>query len=384
MLVPRVGVGRSNISRIVGRVVIEQRNMAECHKEWCRSDFLALQSIFQPGNLGLTVRLALEQESVPGIGVQFVLRGVQSDKRDVSHPHCEIAAEVPVPGRPLLRLAEHPDVLQMPVRHPPVVVVARTEQVRQVGSVILPVDLRLYEYPYLPVDGLFDIGSISVPDHAGWRDRGYLVPGPLDGVPVDVGVVDYAEMSLGILARGSEAVDPRILLIAGDLDLVPGYVVNAVCSDPVIVFRGGFQPCQAHLDDLVVDFRHPESTALNLDGVAQVRLLPDEDISVGQGTDPECDSHRCLCVVLEHRVRYDQLRTGLFRILFDIRLSGAFLQLIGCLQCVRGTCRCNQYRGALYEIPSFHILGILIINGSACGCRFRMQGTSAGRGGASR
>ena len=110
---------RCHVTRVGCRVGVKQRNMAEGHKIRRFSYLLALESVTQPCDLGPAVSVAVEQASENRIGVHLVLSCVQTDKGDVSHPDSEVPAQIPVPRSPLLRLAIHPDPLEMAVGHSP-------------------------------------------------------------------------------------------------------------------------------------------------------------------------------------------------------------------------------------------------------------------------
>ena len=287
----RVFVGRGHVTGIVGGIVVEERDMAEGHEEWGFGDFRTLQGIFQPVCLGLTVFSALEKPGKNGIGVQFILGGIEAYEGDISHPHSEVAAQVPVAHVPLFGLAIHPNLFEMPVCPAAGIVVAGAEEIGRLGSVVLAFNGLFQEDAHLFFDGFLRIGSVSVPDHAGRSDRRHLVQHGAEGLPVGVSVVDDAETAVfQAFACRHETVCPGIFLISEHLHVVAVAVVDAVGADAVIVARGRFQAGYTHLDHTVFDVTETVTAAEHLAGVGQVRFFAYEHVSVGKGVYRECDT----------------------------------------------------------------------------------------------
>ena len=247
------------------------------------------------------VRATREQAGEDRVGVEFVFRGVESDQGYVAETDGEIAAEIPVTGQPLFRLAEHPDPFEMPVGHSPAVVVARRKKIGYLSSVVFPFDGWVQENSDLVFDGFLHITGIAVPDHAGRSQFRNLVDDRTEGLPAGMGVVDDAEVGVCVRAGRRETEDMGIFLVAEDLHPVAAVVPDPVGADPVVVLRCGLQAGNPDPDDAVVDVRDAVAPAQKLPGVGQVRLFADQDVTVGKGADSEGDAYGSGGKILQHR-----------------------------------------------------------------------------------
>ena len=302
----RIFVVRRHVSRIVPGIVVEQRDVAEGHQIGGRADFLPGEGVAQPLRLRFAVRPAREQAGEDRVGVEFVFRGVKADQGHVAETDGEIAAEIPVAGQPLFRLAEHPDPFEMPVGHSPAVVVAGREEIGDLAGIVIPFDLRFQEDADLVFDGLFHIAGIAVPDHTGRRQLCNFFDDPTERLPPGVGVVDDAEVGFRLRAGRGETVDMGIFFVAEDFHPVAAVVPDPVGTDPVVIACGRFQAGDPDPDDPVVDVRDAVAPAEELPGVRQVRLFTDQDVAVGQGAHGEGDADRRVGKILQHRRRHEE------------------------------------------------------------------------------
>ena len=156
-------VGR-HVAGVMLRVVVVEGYMAEGDEEWSTCYLLAFQRIAEPLGLCLAVGFAVEESCELGVRIELVLGGIETDESDVTHAHGEIAPEIPVARLALLGLAVHPNALEMTVGHTAQVVVARAEQVGNLGGVVATSDVRREVDALLCLDSLFNIAGVAVPD----------------------------------------------------------------------------------------------------------------------------------------------------------------------------------------------------------------------------
>ena len=194
----------------------------------------------------------------------------------------------------------------MAVRHAAGIVVAGTEKVRRVGGIVLSLHFGIKEYPDLGIYRLFDIGRIAVPYDARRRKLCKFVERRVYGLPAGMCVVYHAEMGLRVLTGGGKTVYGLVLFVSEHLHVVPSSIMDPVRPDLVVILRSRLESGQPDLYDLIAYRRDPVAAAQDLPGVAQVRFLPYQHISVGKGTDGESNTHRGFRIVLKHRSRYYQ------------------------------------------------------------------------------
>ena len=106
-----------------------------------------------------------------------------------------------------------------------------------------------------------------------------------------MGVVNHAEMGLGLFAGGGERIDGGIFFVADDFHVVATAVMNAVCANLIKIRGGGFQAREAHQDYLVTDVAKAIAAAFRLAGVRKIWFLPYEDIAVGKGVYGKCNTN---------------------------------------------------------------------------------------------
>ena len=116
-----------------------------------------------------------------------------------------------------------------------------------------------------------------------------------------MGVVNHAEMGLGLFAGGGERIDGGIFFVADDFHVVATAVMNAVCANLIKIRGVGFQAREAHLKHFVVDVTQAVSAAFNFPGIGQVRFFSYEDISVCECINCKGNPHGSFRVVFKQR-----------------------------------------------------------------------------------
>ena len=161
-----MSVGRIKVAGIHLRAWVEERNVTERHEER-RMLYLRLpKSIAKPLLLRHTIRFADEKVAELRVGVQLILSRIETNEGHIAHADCKVAPQVPIARQTFLWLAIHPHTFQMTVRHASVVMIAGTEEIRDVRSIVFAVYLWLEEDTLLCRNSLFGVTGIAVPDDA--------------------------------------------------------------------------------------------------------------------------------------------------------------------------------------------------------------------------